>query len=128
MDGSASYNAAPELQSAVRKLESDVQESVKEYIEAMERTKLREGIRIAMSISSLGNKFFQVTRRSYSSLCSYASISCHPHSTQGVLASLQLVQDRSLLPTALLASCMLCQRPLAVREAVYKCRNTSPGC
>ena len=49
-----------DLPGALRKLETDVQGLVKEYIEAMEKIKLREGIRIAMSISSLGNKFFQV--------------------------------------------------------------------
>ena len=46
---------------AVSKLNQDVGELVKEYIDAMEKMKLREGIRLAMSISSLGNKFFQVS-------------------------------------------------------------------
>lgn len=49
-----------DLQASVKKLETDIEGLVKEYIEAMEKIKLREGIRIAMSISSLGNKFFQV--------------------------------------------------------------------
>lgn len=49
-----------ELGSSVHKLDTDVAALLKEYIDAMEKIKLREGIKIAMSISSLGNKFFQV--------------------------------------------------------------------
>lgn len=35
---------------------------VEEYINAMERIKIKEGIRIVMSISADGNKFLQVMR------------------------------------------------------------------
>ena len=60
LDISTSDSLELDLPGAVRKLETDVQGLVKDYIAAMEKIKLREGIRVAMSISSLGNKFFQV--------------------------------------------------------------------
>jgi methionyl-tRNA synthetase len=33
------------------------------YLEAMERVKLKEGVRILMAVSAAGNKFFQVGGR-----------------------------------------------------------------
>ena len=58
LEGAAAGEAG--ISSSIDKLSCDVRELTREYVDAMEKIKLREGIKIAMSVSSLGNKFFQV--------------------------------------------------------------------
>ena len=45
----------------VEQLGAEVSELVRRYIDCMDRIKLREGIKTAMTISAAGNKFFQAS-------------------------------------------------------------------
>lgn len=47
-------------QPAIAELNSRVGPLVEQYVAALEKIKLKEGIRLVMTISATGNKFFQV--------------------------------------------------------------------
>jgi hypothetical protein len=47
-------------QAAVAELNGRVGPLVQQYVAALEKIKLKEGIRLVMTISAAGNKFFQV--------------------------------------------------------------------
>ncbi len=49
----------PAAQPALAELNAKVAPLVEQYLAALERIKLKEGIRLAMLVSAAGNKFFQ---------------------------------------------------------------------
>lgn len=51
---------AEAAQPAIGELNSRVGPLVEQYVAALEKIKLKEGIRLVMAISAAGNKFFQV--------------------------------------------------------------------
>ncbi len=55
-------------QPAIAELNSRVGPLVEQYMAALEKIKLKEGIRLVMTISAAGNKFFQVPLKSHPAL------------------------------------------------------------
>lgn len=53
-----------DAQSAIKVLDEEVTGLLKQYVECLDKIKIREGIRHVMSISQAGNKFFQVVAAS----------------------------------------------------------------
>ena len=62
-DGVVPSGKCPGAEPALAELNTKVAPLVEQYLAALERIKLKEGIRLAMLVSAAGNKFFQARRR-----------------------------------------------------------------
>jgi methionyl-tRNA synthetase len=49
-----------DAQAAIADLNTRVKQLVEQYVAALEKIKIKEGIRLVMAISAAGNKFIQV--------------------------------------------------------------------
>lgn len=75
-----SVHATSQGMDKVEALGKEIGELTQHYLRCMDRIKLREAIKTAMSISAAGNKFFQVLHKGYLVLVGAGSVgtmSCH---------------------------------------------------
>ena len=62
-DGVVPSAECPGAEPALAELNAKVAPLVEQYMAALERIKLKEGVRLAMLVSAAGNKFFQARQQ-----------------------------------------------------------------